>query len=52
MNKHITLVSHPLIDHSLTVIRRKDTTTEEFRRHSGIVSKILLVEVMKGLGDD
>ena len=46
----ITLVSHPLIDHSLTVIRRKETTTEEFRRHSGIVSKILLVEVMKGLG--
>lgn len=43
-------VHHPLIDHSLTVIRRKETTTEEFRRHAGIVSKILLVEVMKGLG--
>lgn len=43
------LVEHPLIAHSLTVIRRKDTGTEEFRRHSGIVSKILLVEVMKGL---
>lgn len=48
--KPITVVSHPLIDHSLTVIRRKETTTEEFRRHAGIVSKILLVEVMKGLG--
>lgn len=47
---NITLVAHPLIAHSLTVIRRKETTTEEFRRHSGIVSKILLVEVMKGLG--
>lgn len=48
--KHIIEVHHPLIDHSLTVIRRKETTTEEFRRHAGIVSKILLVEVMKGLG--
>lgn len=48
--KSFHIVSHPLIDHSLTVIRRKDTGTEEFRRHAGIVSKILLVEVMKGLG--
>lgn len=47
--KHIAVVSHPLIDHSLTVIRRKETSTEEFRRHAGIVSKILLVEVMKDL---
>ncbi len=43
-------VHHPLIDHSLTIIRSKDTGTEEFRRHAGIVSKILLIEVMKGLG--
>ncbi|OGG30478.1 uracil phosphoribosyltransferase [Candidatus Gottesmanbacteria bacterium RIFCSPLOWO2_01_FULL_49_10] len=48
--KNVIEVRHPLIDHSLTVIRRKETTTEEFRRHAGIVSKILLVEVMKGLG--
>ena len=48
MKKVITVV-HPLIDHSLTVIRSKDTGTEEFRRHAGIISKILLVEVMKNL---
>lgn len=47
--KNVIEVRHPLIDHSLTVIRRKNTTTEEFRRHAGIVSKILLVEVMRGL---
>lgn len=47
--KTISVVSHPLIDHSLTVIRRKETGTEEFRRHAGIISKILLVEVMKDL---
>lgn len=50
--KNVSLVEHPLIAHSLTVIRRKETTTEEFRRHAGIVSKILLVEVMKGLGTE
>ncbi|GEM_PF-4228435 len=33
MNK-IIVVSHPLIDHSLSVIHRKDTGTEEFRRHA------------------
>lgn len=48
--KNVITVVHPLIDHSLTIIRRKETSTEEFRRHAGIVSKILLVEVMKGLG--
>lgn len=48
--KNVIEVRHPLIDHSLTVIRRKETTTEEFRRHAGIVSKILLMEVMKDLG--
>lgn len=48
--KQVVIVSHPLIEHSLTIIRKKDTPTEEFRRHAGIVSKILLVEVMKGFG--
>ncbi len=50
--KNVLEVRHPLIDHSLTVIRRKETTTEEFRRHAGIVSKILLVEVMGDLATD
>ncbi len=47
--RNITLVTHPLIDHSLTILRDRNTGTEEFRRHAGIVSKILLVEVMKYL---
>src|SRR3989344_4977619 len=47
--KNIIEVHHPLIDHPLTVLRRKETATEEFRRHAGIISKILLVEVMKDL---
>ncbi|HCM82860.1 MAG: Uracil phosphoribosyltransferase [Candidatus Gottesmanbacteria bacterium GW2011_GWA2_44_17] len=47
--KNITIVKHPLIDHSLTILRDKKTKTEEFRRHANIVSKILLVEAAKHL---
>ncbi|MEK7543543.1 MAG: hypothetical protein AAB557_01610 [Patescibacteria group bacterium] len=39
--KSIQVVYHPLIDHSLTVIRRKETTTEEFRRHAGKISILI-----------
>ena len=42
-------VSHPLIDQSLTILRDKRTTTEEFRRHADIVSKIILIEATKNL---
>jgi uracil phosphoribosyltransferase len=42
--KQVTIISHPLIEHSLTILRDKRTKTEEFRRHADIVSKILLIE--------
>ena len=45
----IHTVKHPLISSSLTVLRRKETQTEEFRKHAGTVSKILLLESLKGL---
>lgn len=44
---NVTVVSHPLIDHSLTILRDKNTRTEEFRRHANVVSKILLIEATK-----
>lgn len=44
---NVTVVSHPLIAHSLTILRDKTTGTEEFRRHAGIVSKILILEATK-----
>ncbi len=43
------VVEHPLIAHSLTIIRDKDTKTEEFRRHADVVSKVLLIEATKHL---
>lgn len=47
MSNIIRVVSHPLIDHSITILRDKNTSTEEFRRHAGIVSKILILESTK-----
>ncbi len=47
--KNVTVVSHPLIDHSLTILRDKNTKPEEFRRHADVVSKILLLEAIKKL---
>jgi uracil phosphoribosyltransferase len=47
--KNITVVSHPLLDHSLSILRDKDTKTEEFRHHADVVSKILLIEATKQL---
>ncbi len=48
--KNIQVVSHPIIDQSLTILRDKNTGTEEFRRHAGIVSKLLLMEATKSFG--
>jgi len=48
-NNQVICVSHPLLEQSLTVLRDKRTTTEEFRRHADIVSKIILIEATKHL---
>ena len=45
--KNVTVVEHPLIRHSLTILRDKNTRTEEFRRHADVVSKILIIEATK-----
>jgi uracil phosphoribosyltransferase len=47
--KNVTIVSHPLIEHSLTILRSKKTQTAEFRRHADVVSKILLLDALKEL---
>lgn len=45
--KNLTIVTHPLVVHSLTVLRDQATRTEAFRRHADIVSKVLLMEATK-----
>ncbi len=47
--ERLVTVSHPLIEHSLTILREKETSTVAFRRHAGIVSKILLIEATRHL---
>lgn len=47
--KNLQLVQHPLLLHSLTVVRDKSTQTEEFRRHSAILSQLLIIEATRDL---
>jgi uracil phosphoribosyltransferase len=45
----IHIVDHPLLRHSLTILRDKNTTTEEYRRHTAIVSQIMIMEATKNI---
>ena len=49
---NVVLASHPLIEHSLTILRSKDTNTAEFRQHAAVVSRVLLIEATKNLALD
>ena len=46
-NTHI--VTHPLIHHSLTILRDTETQTESFKRHAAIVSELLIMEATRDL---
>lgn len=48
-NSQVVCVSHPLVEHSLTILRDKHTKTEEFRHHADLISKIILIEATKSL---
>lgn len=43
----VHVVEHPLIKHSLSVLRDENTGIEDFRRHAGIVSQIMIMEATK-----
>ncbi len=49
MNPHLTLVDHPLVQHKLTIMRNKDTSTNSFRRLLREISHLLAYEVTRGL---
>jgi uracil phosphoribosyltransferase len=46
---HLTIVDHPLIQHKLTVMREKDTSTASFRRLLREISHLLAYEVTRDL---
>jgi uracil phosphoribosyltransferase len=47
--KGVTIVSHPLVQHKLTLMRKKDTSTKSFRQLLKEVAALLCYEVTRDL---
>lgn len=45
----VTVISHPLVQHKLTIMRKKDTSTASFRRLLKEISLLLCYEVTRDL---
>ncbi len=44
-----TVLNHPLIQHKLTIIRKKDTGTNEFRQVVGEIAGLMVYEITRDL---
>ena len=49
MAEHLTIVTHPLVQHKLTIMRDKATSTAGFRQLLREISQLLAYEVTRGL---
>jgi uracil phosphoribosyltransferase len=49
MIDHLTVVSHPLVQHKLTLMREKDTSTSDFRKLLREISLLLAYEITREL---
>lgn len=49
MQDHLTIVTHPLVQHKLTLMRDKDTPTAVFRQLLREISQLLAYEITRGL---
>ena len=49
MFDHLTVVTHPLVQHKLTLMREKDTSTASFRQLLKEISQLLAYEVTREL---
>ncbi|SFL19571.1 uracil phosphoribosyltransferase [Loktanella salsilacus] len=49
MTEHLTHVKHPLVQHKLTLMRRKETSTAGFRQLLREISQLLAYEVTRNL---
>ena len=49
MNDHVTHVTHPLVQHKLTLMRQKETSTALFRQLLREISQLLAYDVTRGL---
>ena len=46
---HVTLLDHPLVQHKLTLMRKKDASTSSFRRLLGELASLMVYEVCRDL---
>lgn len=49
MTDHVTHVTHPLVQHKLTLMRAKETSTSEFRQLLREISHLLAYEITRAL---
>ncbi|MBT8414422.1 MAG: uracil phosphoribosyltransferase [Boseongicola sp.] len=49
MSEHLTVVDHPLVQHKLSLMRDKETSTAVFRQLLREISHLLAYEVTRGL---
>ncbi|WP_439522211.1 uracil phosphoribosyltransferase [Marivita sp.] len=49
MKDHLTIVDHPLVQHKLSLMREKDTSTKSFRQLLREISHLLAYEVTRNL---
>jgi len=47
MSEHLTVVDHPLVQHKLTLMRDKGTSTSEFRRLLHEITQLLAYEITR-----
>jgi len=47
--EHLTVVNHPLVQHKLTLMRRKETSTASFRQLLREISQLLAYEITRSL---
>jgi uracil phosphoribosyltransferase len=49
MKPQTTVIMHPLVQHKLTIMRKKDTSTSKFRRLAGEIAMLLAYEVTRDI---
>ena len=50
--QNVTVVEHPLVQHKLTLMRKRRTTTAKFRQLSREIAMLLAYEVTRDLPHD
>ena len=49
MHPNLTVIGHPLVQHKLTIMRKKSTSSGKFRRLAGEIAMLLAYEVTRDL---